>query len=127
MTSTGGRLLGYRVKQRRKELKLTQKKLGEKLGVDDKQIIRYEKDKYDTSTATIYDLSIALETTPNFLMGFTDDPEPPVSELSKRETRVVNQMRKKQYSAIVDELINEATENKPHDPAPTKPKGALDG
>ena len=68
--------VGERVKQRRKEQKMTMQDLGERLGVNKSTIQRYETVGVDpTRTMIIKGLAEALFTTPEWLTGQTDDAE----------------------------------------------------
>ena len=68
--------VGERVKQRRRELKMSMQDLGEKLGVNKSTIQRYETAGVDpTRTMIIKGIAEALFTTPEWLTGQTDDAE----------------------------------------------------
>ena len=69
--------IGQRVKQRRKELGLTQEELAKRLGNSSRaSICTVEKDREDLTTTRIAKLANALETSPAFLMGWVDNPDP---------------------------------------------------
>lgn len=69
--------IGQRVKQRRKELGLTQEELAKRIGNSSRaSICTVEKDREDLTTTRIAKLAKALETSPAFLMGWTDSSDP---------------------------------------------------
>jgi transcriptional regulator with XRE-family HTH domain len=68
--------IGQRVKQRRKELGLTQEELARRIGNSSRaSICTVEKDREDLTTTRIAKLAKALETSPAFLMGWTNDQD----------------------------------------------------
>ena len=63
--------IGYRIKQRRKELGMSADKLGELLGKDRSTIYRYEKGDIENLPLDILEpIATALHTTPAHLMGW---------------------------------------------------------
>ncbi len=63
--------IGYRIKQRRKELGMTADKLGELLGKDRSTIYRYEKGDIENLPLDILEpIATVLHTTPAYLMGW---------------------------------------------------------
>lgn len=63
--------IGERIKQRRKELKMSADALGEKLGKDRSTIYRYEKGDIENLPLDILEpIAAALYTTPQYLMGW---------------------------------------------------------
>ena len=84
--------IGERVKFRRQQLGLTQEELAKRLGNSSRaSICTVEKDREDLTTTRIAKLAKALETSPSWLMGWTDNIDPNFP-----------------YS---DEAVNTATEN----------------
>lgn len=66
--------IGKRALQRRKELKLSQKYIAEKLGVNTSTVLRYEKGTSDNTKFYILEgLSNALDVSVDWLKGETDD------------------------------------------------------
>ena len=61
-------LLGERVRQRRKELKLSQEKLAERIDVSTPHMCNIENGKTKFSLQVLVNLANALETTPNVLL-----------------------------------------------------------
>lgn len=65
------------IKARRNELRMTQTELAKKLGYADKSMIaKIEAGNIDLSRSKILAFAKALETTPSWLMGWTDNDEP---------------------------------------------------
>lgn len=63
--------IGQRIKERRKELKMSADELGKKLGKDRSTIYRYEKGDIENLPLDILEpIANALETTPQYLMGW---------------------------------------------------------
>lgn len=63
--------IGLRIKERRKELKMSADELGRKLGKDRSTIYRYEKGDIENLPLDILEpIANALETTPQYLMGW---------------------------------------------------------
>lgn len=68
--------IGDRIKQRRKELRMSADKLGEKLGKDRSTIYRYEKGDIENLPLDILEpIAAALNTTPQYLMGWEAEQE----------------------------------------------------
>ena len=66
--------LGERIKERRKDLNLSQAELAEKLGYADRSTIaKIEKGVNDIAQSRIAAFAKGLHTTPAYLMGWTDD------------------------------------------------------
>lgn len=63
--------IGLRIKERRKELKMSADELGKRLGKDRSTIYRYEKGDIENLPLDILEpIANALETTPQYLMGW---------------------------------------------------------
>ena len=63
--------IGLRIKERRKELKISADELGRKLGKDRSTIYRYEKGDIENLPLDILEpIAKALDTTPAYLMGW---------------------------------------------------------
>lgn len=63
------KVIGSRIKSRRKQIGLTQKTLGEKAGVSAPAINRFEKGDKSPSVETLVKLAKALGTSSDFLLG----------------------------------------------------------
>jgi len=63
-SKTGGEIMGYRIKERREALKMSQEELSEKSGVSRGTIVKLEKEeKPNTTAGTLLKLAKALDTT----------------------------------------------------------------
>ena len=63
--------IGYRIKEKRKELKMSADELGKRLGKDRSTIYRYEKGDIENLPLDILEpIAKALNTTPAYLMGW---------------------------------------------------------
>ena len=70
--------IGDRIRERRKALGLTQSELAKRLGLTSKAAIStVENNKEDMTTERIRKYADALDTTPQYLMGWIKDPERP--------------------------------------------------
>ena len=68
MSTTGNGTIGDRIKERRKDLGLSQETLAEILYMKKSTISKYENDDRDIPASTIVILSEALNTSPNYLL-----------------------------------------------------------
>ena len=67
---------GYRIKQRREELGFSTYKLAKLINVNQSTISRYETGQTSKLTPSVVEkLSIALSTTPAYIMGWVNVPE----------------------------------------------------
>lgn len=86
--------VGDRMKQRRKELKLSAEDVAERIGVNRSTVFRYEKGEIEKLPIEILvPLSEVLKTTPQSLMGWEEQPDimPIYSQLeSTRQEKVYN-------------------------------------
>ena len=64
--------VGDRIRLRRKELKLTQEELGQRLGLRKSAVCQLERKENNITTERIAKIAKALDTTPAFLMGWED-------------------------------------------------------
>ena len=65
-------MYGERLRELRESKKLTQRQLAEKLGLNQQDISRYEREQIDLSTEMIRKFCEFFEVTSDFLLGFTD-------------------------------------------------------
>lgn len=86
--------IGYRIKQRRKELGMSADKLGEILGKDRSTIYRYEKGDIENLPLDILEpIAKALNTTPAHLMGWKDDVKKPPINITEGEQALLDLFR----------------------------------
>lgn len=65
--------IGQKMKQRRKELKMSADELGARLGKDRSTIYRYENGEIENLPLDILEpIAVALQTTPQYLMGWEE-------------------------------------------------------
>lgn len=82
---------GERMKARRKAIGLSAEKVAEELGVSAATIYRYEKGDIEKVPGNIlWVLSDTLRTTPAYLMGWSDNPEPS-AQLQPREAELARE------------------------------------
>lgn len=82
--------LGQRIRERRKELNLTQIELANAAGVHQRQISKYENDKNEPASLTLMALSKALNVSADWLLGITDIQRPPPKTLTPATTSEEN-------------------------------------
>ena len=86
------KLIGQRIKKRRKELGLTQQDLAEKMGVNKSSIMRYEKGTIDnTKVLVLQGFSGALHVPVEWLRGETDEIDTSVSD--HLDTQIADKLR----------------------------------
>ena len=66
--------LGQRIKAQRIKMGYTQEKLAEVMCIPKKTISGYENDRVDIRGSVISELAEHLHTTPNYLLGYEEDP-----------------------------------------------------
>ncbi len=67
--------LGERIREQRILMQMTQEELAEALCVKKSTVSMYENDKVDIKTSILVDLSKALNTSPNYLLGLEESDE----------------------------------------------------
>lgn len=65
-----------RIRERREALGLNQDALADMIGTNQRQVSQWELGKARPRADFVIALADALKTTPNYLLGFTDDPAP---------------------------------------------------
>lgn len=74
--------IAERIRARRKELGLRADEVADKIGVSRATIYRYESNEIEKfPTSTLEPIAEALQTTPAYLMGWSDDPGAPADAL----------------------------------------------
>ena len=66
--------LGQRIKAQRMKMGYTQEKFAELMCIPKKTISGYENDRVDIRSSVISELAEHLHTTPNYLLGYEEDP-----------------------------------------------------
>lgn len=100
--------VGDRMKQRRKELRLSAEDVADKIGVNRSTVFRYEKGEIEKLPIEILEpLSEVLRTTPQFLMGWDEQPDiiPIYNQLEHaRQEKVYNyaEQELKEQNKVID-------------------------
>lgn len=87
-----------RIRQRRKQLKMSQEDLAAAINASQGQVSRYEKGDNDPTSEVLIQLAKALSTSTDWLLGLTEYPEPPVlgqDDLSDVEQKILQIIRSK--------------------------------
>lgn len=87
-----------RIRERRKQLHYSQEELAALVGIDQKQVSRYENGVNDPTADVLANLARALNTTTDWLVGLTDYPDRPLRgefDLNDNEREAVNILRTK--------------------------------
>lgn len=94
--------IGKRIRERRKELKISADELAEKLGKNRATIFRYEKGDIENLPLDILDpIAKILQTTPQYLMGWEE-----VQKKNDAGTDIVLRLRSDDVFFSVVELLN---------------------
>ena len=110
--------IGERIKRRRKELGMSADKLGDILGKDRSTIFRYEKGDIENLPLDILKpIAEALMTTPQYLMGWSDDKKTTAPEeltLSEGEKMLLDLFRQvpESQQKLVLQMISVALNTK---------------
>lgn len=87
-----------RIAERRHKLGLSQEELASQIGTSQRQISKYETGKNDPTGDVLAALARALDTTTDWLLGLTDNPERLLrgeDDLSEDERELIEIYRKK--------------------------------
>lgn len=87
-----------RIKQRRKQMNMSQEMLAGLAGLEQTAISRYEKGKNEPGADALAALALALNTTTDWLVGLTDMADRPLrgqSDLTDDERQLVELYRQK--------------------------------
>lgn len=105
--------IGERIRERRKALGLTQLELAQRLGLTSKAAIStVENNKEDMTTERIRKYAAALDTTPQYLMGWVDRPERPTKHVTIDVTPTIDALNESYYEDETAEIAQEIFENK---------------
>lgn len=88
--------ISERLRRRRKQLRLSQEALAEIANIDQTQISRYEKGKNEPGADVLASLANALNTTTDWLLGLTENPNRPAiskGDLSEDERELIDSYR----------------------------------
>ena len=85
--------IGRRIKEKRKELKISADELAKRLGKDRSTIYRYEKGDIENLPLDILEpIASALSTTPQYLMGWEEKPKQSDEELSIKKKEFIKRV-----------------------------------
>ena len=118
--------IGQRIKQRRESLNMTQDELARKVGYASRSSINKIELSRDLPLRKVSQMAVALETSPSFLMGWTDVPDPdyPVKSeiLEEQENKeyYLNNETAEMAQSLLDNkdmrlLFDAAKDSKPED------------
>jgi transcriptional regulator with XRE-family HTH domain len=95
-----------RIRERRKQLGLSQEELAERLQLDQKQISKWENGLGNPTAQTLINLAKTLDVTIDWLVGLTDYPNRSVvsSDLDEIEQQMVAILRSKHLERRYDLL-----------------------
>lgn len=94
-----------RIRSRRNELKLTQLEVAQRIGLTSKAAIcKIEKQGDDVTLKNVEKIAKALNCTPAYLMGWTDEPEENTKSREEEFTELYTQLNDDQ-KALVDNMI----------------------
>lgn len=100
--------IGQRIKERRKELKMSADELGAKLGKNRSTIFRYENGDIENLPLDILEpIAEALQTTPEYLMGWQE-----VQKNNDALTDIIIKLRADKEFLSVVEILNELDSEK---------------
>lgn len=100
--------IGQRIKERRKELKMSADELGAKLGKNRSTIFRYENGDIENLPLDILEpIAEALQTTPEYLMGWQE-----IQKNNDALTDIIIKLRADKEFLSVVEILNELDSEK---------------
>lgn len=91
---------GMRIKERRKQLDMSAEELARRIGKSPSTIYRYESgDISNVDSRALEPIADALHTTPGYLMGWDDEPDPAIRPLPAN-LRPINQLHRQRVPLI---------------------------
>lgn len=99
-------ILGKRIKESREKAKLTQPDLAKMVGSTDRNISNYETGYSYPSVKVLYHISVALETSADYLLGLTDQASMPAQNsaaVSLDDERILHELKndEEMYSQLI--------------------------
>lgn len=83
--------IGHRIKARRKELRMSADELAKRLGKDRSTVYRYEKGDIENLPLDILEpIANALDTTPQYLMGWEEEKPTENDGLSEKKKALID-------------------------------------
>lgn len=114
-------ILAERIKKLRKAQKITSTELAEKIGLSRTAISQIERKKSAPSVEALCRLAKALDCTPDYLLGFTDEPRPKVpvehlwpegAWLIRKAAELLDSTGKEMLYALVETFLKQITRKK---------------
>lgn len=105
--------IGDRIRALRKKRGLTQVQLSRVSGVSQSNVSQYER-FIEPSASALSKIANALDTTVDYLVGRTDDPEPP-AKLSPRMRKLLAAVDALGHEPTLDDLMNIWLDNLPEE------------
>lgn len=111
MENYDSKILGERIKSRRKELRITQKELGDRIGFTKSSISRIEHGSRVVSIENINKIAAVLEVDQKWLLGWTDEVQFSRDQLAHHVLDILENMqanveKEDPQTAILMEYIN---------------------
>lgn len=104
--------MGERIKNRRKELGLSQEELAEKLGYKSKtSISKIEQDITDLPLSKVAKFAEILKTTPGYILG-TDETDAQIQMLPTRERLQLEELMQQNAMFFNDETVSDEDKEK---------------
>lgn len=100
---------GDRLKALRESAGHTQDSLAELIGKDTKEVWRWENESKNVRSDTLALLARALDTSTDYLLGISDDPQPigHPSEITSREWQIITALRHGDLKTAMRAIVNE--------------------
>ena len=97
---------GQRLRSMREMRQLSQADLGDRVGVSDKQIYRYEPGMNDPTAEVLLRMSRELECSADYLLGLVDDPKHHATEadLTSDERKILSAYRRNDLRGVLEIL-----------------------
>ena len=97
--------IGQRIKERRKELKISADELGKRIGKDRSTVYRYENGDIENMPFDVLEpIAKALDTTQQYLMGWTSKEK---EETNKNISDIIIRLRTdKEFLSVVEALYS---------------------
>lgn len=97
---------GSRMKALRKRANWTQQQLADEIGVDKRQVIRYEKEEAEPLATTLGMMAEKLSSSTDYLVGRTEIPDPCLVEtdLTDEEREIILALRHRQGNRAMQAL-----------------------
>lgn len=101
--------VGERIRLIRSIKGLTQEDLAQRLKTSQNQIYKYEKDRNEPTASVIIEIAHILDTTADYLLGFSDNPQRPIrneQDLTDLERELIEVLRRKSDQHNLEDLVN---------------------